>query len=67
MYASLETDIGYFDGFRDTSWNDKRLVAVGAKKFAHTGTYITIKMYKRDQEGIFKTLLFGEFGFLADN
>ena len=38
MYASLETDVGYFDDFRDRSWNDKRLVADGAKKFAQTDT-----------------------------
>ena len=42
MYASLETDVDYFDDFRDISSNDKRLVRVGAKTFAQTGTYVTI-------------------------
>ena len=72
MYASLETDVDYFDDFRDISSNDKRLVRVGAKTFAQTGTYITIKLYKKDEEGTFKyrqgiTLSTGEFESLADN
>ena len=72
MYASLETDVGYFDDFRDISSNDTRLVIVGAKKFAQTGTYITIKLNKKDEEGTFKyrpgiTLSTGEFESLADN
>ena len=72
MYASRETDVDYFDEFRDISSNDKRLVRVGAKTFAQTGTYITIKLYKKDEEGTFKyregvTLSTGEFESLADN
>ena len=72
MYASLDTDVDYFDDFRDISSNDKRLVRVGAKTFAQTGTYITIKLYKKDEEGTFKyrqgiTLSTGEFESLADN
>ena len=47
MYDSLETDVDYFDDFRDISSNDKRLVRVGVKTFAQTGTYITIKLYKK--------------------
>ena len=54
MYASLETDVDYFDNFRDVSSKDKRLVRFGAKTFAQTGTYITIKLYKKDEEGTFK-------------
>ena len=57
MYASLETDVDYFDDFRDISSNDKRLVRVGAKTFAQTGTFITIKFYYQT----------GEFESLADN
>ena len=64
MYASLKTDVDYFDDFRYISLNDKRLVRVGAKIFAQTGTYITIKLYKKDEEG---TLSNGEFESLADN
>ena len=72
MYASLDTDVDYFDDFRDISSNDKRLVRVVAKTFAQTGTYITIKLYKKDEEGTFKyrqgiTLSTGEFESLADN
>ena len=72
MYASLDTDVDYFDDFRDISSNDKRLVRVGAKTFPQTGTYITIKLYKKDEEGTFKyrqgiTLSTGEFESLADN
>ena len=54
MYASLDTDVDYFDDFRDIYSNDKRLIRVGAKTFAQTGTYITIKLYKKDEEGTFK-------------
>ena len=71
-YSTLETDVDYFDDFRDISSNDKRLVRVGAKTFEQTGTYITIKLYKKDKEGNFKyrqgiTLSTGEFESLADN
>ena len=53
MYASPETDVDYFDDFQDTSSKNKRLVRVGSKLFALTGTDITIKLYKKDEEGIF--------------
>ena len=51
--------------------NDKRLDRVGAKSIAQTGTYITIKWYKKDEDGTFKyrqgiTLSTG-FESLADN
>ena len=54
------------------SSHDKRLVRVGAKTFAQTGTYITIKLYKKDEEGTFKyrqgiTLSTGAFESLAEN
>ena len=69
MYSSLETDVNYFDDFRDISWIDKRLVRVGAKRFAQTGSYITIKLYKKDKERTFKyrkgrTLSTGEFALV---
>ena len=71
MYASLETDVDYFDDFRDISSNDKRLVRIGAKTFAQTGTYITINLYKKHKEGTFMyrqeiTLSTGELESLAD-
>ena len=72
MYASLESDVDYFDDFRDISSNDQRLVRICAKTFAQTGTDISIKLYKKDEEGTFKyrqgiTLSTGEFESLADN
>ena len=72
MYASLETDVDYFDDLPDISSNDKRLIRVGATTFSQTGTYITIKLYKKDEEATFKyrqaiTLSTGEFESLADN
>ena len=72
MSASLETDVDYFDDLRDISSNKKRLIRVGAKTFAPTGTYITINLHKKDEEGTFKyrqgiTLSTGEFESLADN
>ena len=72
MYASLETDVDYFDDLRDISSNIKCLVRAGPKTFAQTGTYITIKFYKKDKEGFFKyrqgiTLSIGEFESFADN
>ena len=72
MNASLETDIDCFDDFRNIATNDKRLVRVGAKTFAQTGTYTITKLYKKDEEGTFKyrqglTLSNGEFESLADN
>ena len=49
MYASLETDVDYFDDFRVISSKDIGLVSVGVKTFAQTGTYITIKLYKKSK------------------
>ena len=62
----------YFDDFRDISSKDKRLVRVGLKIFAQNGTYVTIILYKKNEEGIFKcrqelTLSTGEIDSLADN
>ena len=72
MYASLEIDFDFLDGFWDISSNDKRLVRVGAKTFAQTGTKVTIKFYQKEQEGTSKyrqrkSLTTGEFATLADN
>ena len=54
MYASLETNVDYFDEFRDISSKDKRLVRDDAKTFAQTGSYITIKLNRKNEEGTFK-------------
>ena len=50
----------------------RHLVRVGAKTFAQTNTNITIKLYKKDEEGTFKyrqgiTLSTGEFESFAEN
>ena len=51
MYASLETDYDYLDNFWEISSNGKRLIRVGAKTFAQTGTYVAIKLYKKVEKG----------------
>ena len=47
MYASLETNVDHFDDLPDISSNNNCLVRVGPKTFAQTGTYKTIKFYKK--------------------
>ena len=49
-----------------------RIVRVGTTTFDKTGTYITIKMYKKNEDGVFKryqavTLLTKDFDCLAEN
>ena len=71
MYT-LESDTNFFDDFRDISSGEKRIVRVGTKTFEKTGTYITLKLYKKTDEEVFKmyqavTLTTKEFDSLADN
>ena len=47
MYSSLENDTDFYDDFQDLSLGEKRIVRVGTKTFDETGTYITIKLYKK--------------------
>ena len=71
MYT-LESDTNFFDNFRDISSGEKRIVRVGTKTFEKTGTYITLKLYKKTDEEVFKmyqavTLTTKDFDCLADN
>ena len=72
MYSSLENDTDFYDDFQDISSGEKRIVRVGTKIFDKTGTYITVKLYKKNKDGVFKcyqtvTLTTREFDSLADN
>ena len=72
MYSSLENDTDFYDDFQDISSGEKRIVRVGTKSFDKTGTYITVKLYKKNEDGVFKcyqavTLTTREFDCLADN
>ena len=72
MYSSLENDTYFYDDFQDISLGEKRIVRVGTKTFDKTGTYITVKLYKKNEDGVFKcyqavTLTTRELDCLADN
>ena len=72
MYSSLENDTDFYDDFQDISSGEKRIVRIGTKTFDKTGTYITVKLYKKIEDGVFKcyqavTLTTREFDCLADN
>ena len=71
MYSSLE-NVYFYDDFQDVSLGEKRIVRVGTKTFDKTSTYITVKLYKKNEDGVFKcyqavTLTTREFDCLADN
>ena len=53
MYT-LQSDTNFFDDFRDISSGEKRIVRVGTKTFEKTVTYITLKLYKKTDEEVFK-------------
>ena len=72
MYSSLENDTDFYDDFQDMSSGEKRIVRVGTKIFDKTGTYIIIKLYKKNEDGFFTcyqavTLATKEFDCLVDN
>ena len=72
MYLSLENDTDFYDDFQEISSGEKRIVRVGTNTFDKTGTYITVKLYKKNEDGVFKcyqavTLTTKEFDCLADN
>ena len=72
MYSSLEKDTDFYDDFQYISSGEKRIVRVGTKPFDKMGTYITVKLYKKNEDGVFKcyqavTLTTREFDCLADN
>ena len=69
MYSSLESYTDFYDDFQNISSGEKR---IGRKIFDKTGTFITVKMYKKNEDGVFKcyqavTLTTREFDCLADN
>ena len=71
-HSSLENDTDIYDEFQDISLGEKRIMRVGTKTFDKTGTYITLKLYKKNEDGEFKfhqavTLMTREYGCLADN
>ena len=72
LYSSLEKDTDFYDDFQDTSSGEKHMVRVGTKTFVKSGTYITIKFYKKNEDGVFKcyqavTLTTTELVCLADS
>ena len=72
MYSSLEYDTNFQNDFQDISSGEKRVVRVGTKTFDKTGLYITVKLHKKNEDGVFKcyqavTLTTREIDCLADN
>ena len=62
----------FCDDFQDLSLGEKRIVRVGTKLFDKTGTYITVKLYKKNEDGVYKcyqalTLTTRELDCLVDN
>ena len=56
MYLSLENDTEFSDDFQDISSGEKRIVRVELKTFDKTGTYITVKLYKKNEDGVFDVI-----------
>ena len=54
MYSLLEKDTYFYDDFQDISSGEKRIVRVGTKTFDNIGTYITIKLYKKNEDVVVK-------------
>ena len=72
MYSSLETDTDFYDDFQDRSLGEECIVRVGKKTFDKTSTYITVKMYQKNEDGVYKcyqalTLTTREFDCLVDS
>ena len=54
MYSLLENDTDFYDDFQDISSGGKGIVRVGTKTFAKMGTCITIKLYEKNEDVVFK-------------
>ena len=54
MYSSLENVTDFYDEFQDISSGEKRIITVGTKIIDKTGTYITVKLYKKNEDDVFK-------------
>ena len=50
MSSVLEKDAEYSDGHFDLNSNEKRLIRVAVKNYEKTGTYLSLKLFKREQE-----------------
>ena len=51
MSSVLEKDAEYSDSHFDVCSNEKRLIRVAVKHYEKTGTYLSLKLFKREQEG----------------
>ena len=55
MTTPLLKDSEYSDNYIDVSKNEKRLVRVSSKTYEQTGTYVSLKLFKREtKEGEFQ-------------
>ena len=52
MGAVLSKDAEYSDFHLDCSVSEKRLVRVAVKTYNSTGTYLSLKLFKRDSEQV---------------
>ena len=50
MSSVLEKDAEYSDSHFDLNSNEKRLIRVAVKNYEKTGTYLSLKLFKREQE-----------------
>ena len=51
MSSVLEKDAEYSDSQFDLNSNEKRLIRVAVKNYEKTGTDLSLKLFKRKQEG----------------
>ena len=72
MCSSIDKDIEFCDAYLDISQNEKRIVRASVKTYEITGSYISIKLFKQDDNKEFKfnqkvTLTLTEFEKLLAN
>ena len=72
MCSSIDKDIEFCDAYMDISQNEKRIVRASVKTYEITGSYISIKLFKQDDNKEFKfnqkvTLTLTEFEKLLAN
>ncbi len=53
MHITLESDAQFGDSFVDISQTDKRLVRATVKTFESSGTYVFLKLFKKNESGEF--------------
>ena len=54
MCSSIDKDIEFCDAYMDISQNEKRIVRASVKTYEITGSYISIKLFKQDDNKEFK-------------